>query len=677
MDRAIPFVHQALEQYPNLTHIGIKIAIGVPLFLVARYAIVAALLRYTRWVSDPKSITTKLWGVTLKTVSALYPLKFGAYHFQWALPRLPVPSLSSTLDMFLDTVKPLLSEEEYRETVEAARKFPQTGGRKLQLYLWLRSLVTKNWSSEFWLKYLYLISRKPLPVFSNTYAPDALSMPLSKTLGERMAYLIHLTLRFRSNIQNKMPPMRIQGFIPIDMNGYERMFGVVRVPGEEMDAIEEYPDSRHLAVIIRDNIYTFDVLDSRGNPIQYRDIRTQFERILRDAPQGKFPIAAGTGLPRSEWFALREALQAKSQRNRQSLRLIESALAVVTILDRDSEVGTGENLETFHRLSFYGDGHSHWFDKNQLVFFRDQHSSFHFEHAPTDGTVHGHLWEYVLMNEPNLEVQVPRQVFEYPPYEENTALPPANRLEWDVSEDMADEFRRAAGTVQALGDRLDLKVMRFMDFGKDVIKGFRMSPDGFVQMALQLAYYRNRGHTPLTYESASTRIFLEGRTETIRSASTASATFVQSMEDPSYSPSERRTLLRDAVGHHYSYTRRATRGLGIDRHLMGLYIIAKGMGMDDNPFFKSPGFNLQFKLSTSQVPPRQYPELGKSPDTDTLGFGFGPSCEDGYGVAYTMANTCMCITATSWRSCGETDTQAFLEELRRALWDLHALLKSK
>lgn len=54
-------------------------------------------------------------------------------------------------------------------------------------------------------------------------------------------------------------------------------------------------------------------------------------------------------------------------------------------------------------------------------------------------------------------------------------------------------------------------------------------------MAIQLAYYKMYGHVAATYESAGTRKFIHGRTETGRSVSVESLAWVQAMEDPSKS----------------------------------------------------------------------------------------------------------------------------------------------
>jgi len=54
-----------------------------------------------------------------------------------------------------------------------------------------------------------------------------------------------------------------------------------------------------------------------------------------------------------------------------------------------------------------------------------------------------------------------------------------------------------------------------------------VSPDAYIQLALQLAYYRDAGRFVLTYEASMTRLFLHGRTETVRSLTQESCNFVQ------------------------------------------------------------------------------------------------------------------------------------------------------
>ena len=56
----------------------------------------------------------------------------------------------------------------------------------------------------------------------------------------------------------------------------------------------------------------------------------------------------------------------------------------------------------------------------------------------------------------------------------------------------------------------------FDDYGKGEVKKQKLSPDAWVQMALQLAQKRDTGRFRLTYEASMTRLFKEGRTETVK-----------------------------------------------------------------------------------------------------------------------------------------------------------------
>ena len=55
-------------------------------------------------------------------------------------------------------------------------------------------------------------------------------------------------------------PSFLQAF-PLDMSQYVNLFNSTRVPDSGMDRLEVDPDARHIAVISRGEIYTFDAID--------------------------------------------------------------------------------------------------------------------------------------------------------------------------------------------------------------------------------------------------------------------------------------------------------------------------------------------------------------------------------------------------------------------------------
>lgn len=80
---------------------------------------------------------------------------------------------------------------------------------------------------------------------------------------------------------------------------------------------------------------------------------------------------------------------------------------------------------------------------------------------------------------------------------------------------------------------MQLHVLVHDAYGKGYIKTCRVSPDAFIQMALQLAYYRDANRFSLTYEASMTRLYREGRTETVRPCTQESVAWVKAMCDPS------------------------------------------------------------------------------------------------------------------------------------------------
>lgn len=68
----------------------------------------------------------------------------------------------------------------------------------------------------------------------------------------------------------------------------------------------------------------------------------------------------------------------------------------------------------------------------------------------------------------------------------------------------------------SLIDGVDLDVQHYTGFGGKWIKENRMSPDCFIQLALQIVFYKMYGKLTSTYESGSLRRFKYGRVDNIR-----------------------------------------------------------------------------------------------------------------------------------------------------------------
>ena len=80
---------------------------------------------------------------------------------------------------------------------------------------------------------------------------------------------------------------------------------------------------------------------------------------------------------------------------------------------------------------------------------------------------------------------------------------PYERLSWKLDADMLANIERAKVSAEKLCNTLMLKRTSFDSFGKDAIVKLKVNPDTFVQMCIQLAYFRlhKRPGTPLLRKS--------------------------------------------------------------------------------------------------------------------------------------------------------------------------------
>lgn len=124
------------------------------------------------------------------------------------------------------------------------------------------------------------------------------------------------------------------------------------------------------------------------------------------------------------------------------------------------------------------------------------------------------------------------------------------RLQWDINEDCQKAINVSLKVAQDLINDVDLRIYMHDAYGKGLMKKCRVSPDAYIQMALQLAYYRDAGKFSLTYEASMTRLFREGRTETVRPCTIESSKWVKAMDDKNTTVEEKIKLLNAACNQH-------------------------------------------------------------------------------------------------------------------------------
>ena len=191
-----------------------------------------------------------------------------------------------------------------------------------------------------------------------------------------------------------------------------------------------------------------------------------------------------------------------------------------------------------------------------------------------------------------------------------------------------------------------------------------------------------------------TRLFRDGRTETVRSATTATAAFARRADNlmkrreageivEKVEWIECAELAREATTKHVKLYKDAMTGKGIDRHLFALRVAAYALGIDSD--FLASVFGMQWKLSTSQQPQGQEPKMWKMLDKKSGEFqrqwspggGFGPVADDGYGVSYMVAGEDQIFFhVSSHKNAKNTDSSKFLTNIKQALVDIKDIFQA-
>ena len=459
------------------------------------------------------------------------------------------------------------------------------------------------------------------------------------------------------------------------------MFGVTRLPGLPIDSLVHSPHphpSTFITVSAHDHFYKLPVVTKDGQPVDLATLEAGIWAIA-DAASSRGQgagVGACSGDGRDAWTAAREHLLALDPQNRTTITAIEDglfhlALDAHTIKSAEYKSSSPKtqtpdlDAHIVNASTSNGTGRNRWWDKAvQVAVESNGRASMIGEHSPCDALIPSIVADYVLAEGVGAEGSSMR----------GKSQGAIERLDWTLDAKAEQNIEVAIKTVGELAEDSDGKMLWFDEYGVEWIKKngesaveferrtqltlrsttAKQSPDAYLQMALQLAYHKTHGKPVATYETASTRLYLHGRTEVIRTLSEDSWRWVQAMREGKTEvcplcvrsvvqllisaslkkPTKLYELLTAATKAHNTYTRDSSTGRGSDRHFMGLKLMMREG--ESHPLFSDPLFqeSQDWVLSTS----------GLSAGDRFFGTGFGTIWPNGYGCNCGSRSPCITVS---------------------------------
>ncbi|RDB19388.1 putative mitochondrial carnitine O-acetyltransferase [Hypsizygus marmoreus] len=640
------------------------------------------------------------------------PIAGRTFAYQDKLPKLPIPPLEDTCRRYVRALEALQDEREHALTKEAVEDFLKNDGPKIQQKLQEWAKTKDSYIEDFWYEsYLshtdpVVLALNPFFVLENDPSPDR------GTQLPRAASLIISSLGFIHDLRaDLLQPDTIRG-IPLDMEQYHRLFGTSRIPTERGCRMQVRSDSHHVVVLRRGQFYWFDVLDENNLPVlTEREVLRNLQAIVSDADKTeRSEVARGAiGLLSTEnrkiWSQIRSKLE-HDRSNASCLEIVDEALFIVC-LDDTAPDNVGDLCSNFLCGTYnlqagqqVGTCTNRWYDKLQIIVCADGAAGINFEHTGVDG--HTVLrfaadifTEGLMLLARSINPSAPTlfhaplsphaKAYKAPRGKVNSPVSPTfdridttpKKLEWKITPEMRVAVRFAETRLSALICQNECQALEFTGYGKNFITSHGFSPDAFVQMAFQAAYFGLYGRIECVYEPAMTKAFLHGRTEAIRSVQPESASFTKTFFSDA-SSSQKVAALRKACEHHVQLTKECSQGLGQDRHLYALYcLLQRQIAGNLNPAPDDPA---------PWPPSNKMPQIFTDPGWEMIGtsimstsncgnpalrlFGFGPVAADGYGIGYIIKEDRLSVCASS----KHLQTRRFLDTLKSYLLEIQRVL---
>lgn len=626
----------------------------------------------------------------------------------------------------------------------------------------------------WWTDEVYLKSRRPLVINSNPsmiYPPLPFEVTNQLALVSTISQLVSAIIDFRQALVHGYNPEATSAAdeCRLDPNlcysQYRHMFGSTRMPAKPMDQRslkqlspdDSTPEPFTIVISYRGKFFELQLTEIDNERSRTDQIAGILDKIIATSNETHSLSAAGevgenlsgfgvlTTANRDAWSDSIKLLDSDSIEAIKEAQFVvcidtisegEDGLVGAASLDNHQRAcsttlvsaspGSEQHLAALGRQVLHGDRANignRWFDKAfQLIVVADSKAErllgagINYEHSFAEGTVITKMIEYSYdktvaknressqmnyFNKQQFSSQEPVLFRQLRMYDESCRSGAYN---------LSEILEKTRLDYQSQVDQFDLAYFQYKQYGSNAIKSWRFSPDSWFQVALQSAFYNVHRRLAPCYESASTRRFAQGRTETVRSLTKDVAQFCQNPQ---------LETLTAAIKSHKAYSMAANRGDAIDRALFGYKMTfnelragtwkwglpvsasehlsklpneirpANGTGESEQNFklrdiFSENELNTiialfnneliqrstRFALSTSQV----------SSVHPNIYMAYGPLQADGYGCCYNITGQQIVAAITAANSTNPAfscDVHELKESLAESMNDMRDLVESQ
>lgn len=459
------------------------------------------------------------------------------------LPKILVPKLDNTIDRYLEVMRALFKTATYSEVVYYTRIFARTEGVYFQNTLMYHSERKVNWASDIWVNQCFFENRQSLLYTNKTrtliHKRDFSTTDLMLTI---ISQYISGLIRFWEKIRAERIPQDYVGDMAQCMEQYKRIMGVHRKSLPKIDNWHSTNYSKYIIVMVEGCIFKMRVYNSEGSrPYSTNVIKQLLEQILTYTKlEQTIPIGTMTAMDRDNWFCVREDML-RSNINKESFHTIEHSLFGLCIDEIQlggKEVFLTQTTVGDHRKDFTN--FNRWYDLGlQCVFRKDGYFAWITEESIFDGSI----------------IPQPTEVEEI---ESPTNSPPqmcqdtdVSLIKWELSNTTMMNVERGKNKLINWAANIDTCVFEFTNFGFECLQKYGLHPNGLVQQAIVLTYYKLYHRLDSMCQPVSLRRYREGRKEIPHIVTCENRNFVEALANKKMKFDEKYELFEKAIQKHH------------------------------------------------------------------------------------------------------------------------------